>query len=245
MSIDNELQQAIVPTVSIVVRTGCGLVKALRDFLDTYYLAQHTHGDKVYNNVKAGKRQYGHEWKNEDKFTKKAARDNNSTMEKRTFSKSDREFLKRQCKVMNMDYHLAKRPENLEQLYDAKYIKGQRLSPRDDDLLNAFIQQEPKIDDKGQMILGSGGKPIMQPIMDKNGRPSLLTGDYILTFAQTDAPKWEYVCRKLEARECGRMKLNDKLRHIKAKVQIKEKSKAEPAAGPQRFRKEKERGRSR
>lgn len=84
----------------------------------------------------------------------------------------------------------------------------------------------------------------MQPIMDKNGHPSLLTGDYILTFAQTDAPKWEYVCRKLEARECGRMKLNDKLRHIKAKVQTKEKSKAEPAA-PRRFRKEKERGRSR
>ncbi len=215
MAIDNEVRQSLGPTISIVVRAGTSVLTALRDFLNAYYLAHLAHGDQVYNNVLNGKRQYGKEFKSAEKFEEYNLIDKNSRTGSFGLDKKDRDFIASECKRMNANYSLSKRPKNFDELYDRKFNRGEELSDKDEKLLNTFLRREPVFDQKGNPMLDKNGIPFMNYKLGKDGKPQIIEGEYILRIAECDIPKWEYICRKLEARGRAKHPLKTRLQSLK------------------------------
>ena len=46
-------------------------------------------------------------------------------------------------------------------------------------------------------------------------KPVLIDAEHLLAFAECDIPKWEYICRKLEARNRTHVPLKQKLQTLK------------------------------
>ncbi|WP_290148275.1 hypothetical protein [Dubosiella newyorkensis] len=229
MAIENEAKQAIGPTISIVVRTGTSVLAALRDFLNAYYLAHLSHGDKVYDNVVNSKRHYGKEFKSAEKFEEYNLLEKNARTGSFAMEKKDRDFIAEECKRMDVNYCLAKKPKNFDKLYDRKFNLGEELTKKEEQILDMFLRREPILDEKGQPVRDQRGIEKMAYKMGRDGKPQKIEGDYILQISESDIPKWEYICRKLEARGRAHQPLKTKLQNLKvAALRRQEKGQEKP-----------------
>lgn len=236
MAIDNEVRQSFGPTISILVRAGTTVLTALRDFLNAYYLAHLAHGDQVYNNVLNGKRQHGHEFKNAEKFEEFNLIEKNARTGSFGLDKKDREFIAAECKRMNVNYCLAKRPKNFETLYDRKFNLGEDLSVKEQRMLDTFLRRSPIFDENGEPKVDQRGMPIMTYKLGKDGKPQIIEGEYILQISESDIPKWEHICRKMEARGRAKHPLKTRLQTMEVEA-FKKRHKLEPDKEINRSRK--------
>lgn len=215
MSIDNEVKHAAGSSITIAVQAGTSVVKALRDFLNAFYLAQLAHGDSVYYNVLHGKRHYGSQFKKESSLEELNLLSKDSRTMKIGIHDEDRKFIQRECKKMNVNYFLAKRPANLEQLYQEFVSEPGSVTGKDGELLDKFLLKEPRLDEHGNLVLNKRGLPIMDLKIGADRKPVLIDAEHLLAFAECDIPKWEYICRKLEARNRTHVPLKQKLQTLK------------------------------
>ena len=204
--LDSTLQQGLTPCITLGIQIGSQVVVVLRNFLDYWYLQlSQTDGSEKYATfLKESKGAY---FKDELEFAAVAFDLHKSNIYREPVSKEERLMLQKMCRKMGIDYCLAKRPGNLDELITKKYVLNQSLSPQEEKLVNAFLCLDEK------------GNPIFET-EDRNGHkiPKVRDDAYLLTIAEKDLPKWDLICTHLEA--IGKRTLEDLTRDVKVKETV-------------------------
>lgn len=225
--LDHALANASQSVITIGIKAGSQLVVALRDFLNFWYMNANDGPAKYKETLKATK---GAAFRDEVQFANVTFNEKGSDLMREPVSKDERALIARMCKREGMDYCLAKRPPHLENLLEAKYIQGVKLSPQQEKMLNAFICFDPQ------------GKPVFETEVKGHRVPKLRDDQYLLTIAEKDLPKWDHICTLLEV--SGKRSIRDIARDIQARDAI-EKAAETPSADPKTKQPEKRTKRNR
>lgn len=216
--LDGMIQQSITPCITLGIQAGSSLIVVLRDFLDYCYLkASQVNGEVKYGEfLKDNKGSY---FKDELEFANVTFDLHNSNLYREPVSKEERAMLQKMCKKLGIDYCLAKRPGNLEDLVSKKYVQHQPLSPEEEKIVNAFL------------YLDASGKPVFETESKDGHRiPKIRDDAYLLTIAEKDLPKWDLICTNLET--TGKRSLGDLTRSLKVKQVIENQEKAAEKTSP-------------
>lgn len=184
MSTEQSAKNLGVAVAYIAIDATSNIARALRQFLTSMKYSYQTYGEKEYKNFL--KESKGHFFKNELDFVHVTMDKKESDIERMAVTDEDRKIIEQYTRRMGIDYCLIKRPDDLEQLIERKFIDGETLSANEEKIVHAFTLRD------------NNGKTIMNP--EKPDYPLLNEASYMLTIATKDLSKWEYITRELEIR---------------------------------------------
>lgn len=199
MSTEQSTKNAGMMLLHIGLRAGDDLLRALEMTLNTIRYANYEYGEDHYKDYLAKK---GLEFKTEEGFVRVATK-MRSDIERIPVSQAQIKDLKQLAKQHGCDFFLCKRPENLDELVDKKYIHFQPLTPPEEKLLDAFL------------IHGEDGRVLLDP---KNAqRPLLNDREYMFTIRSTDWNSWDLILKKMQTKY-QKPTLEERLK--RAKIQL-------------------------
>ena len=168
----------------ISIEAGIDIAKALRRSLTAIKYANVSYGEQHYKDYLKG--EMGHKFKSELNFARVTIDKKKSDVERIPVTEKDRSLIEEMTHNMNIDYCLMRRPDDLDDLIEKKFIKGEKLTNQEEKIVRAFISHD------------ENGKIIMDPENPK--LPKKNDSEYMLLIASTDLNKWEYITRELEIR---------------------------------------------
>ena len=185
----------------IGLKSGDSLLHALEMALNSIRYAFYKYGEDHYKDYLAEK---GLKFKTEEGFIRVATK-KKSDIERIPVTKAQVNDLEKLAKKYGCDFYLCKRPENLEQLLERKFVEQQALTQSDEKLLNAFL------------LIGPDGRLIRDP--NNPQLPLLNDRDYMFTIRSTDWNNWDLILRKMEAKY-QKPTLNDRIQRAKIKFNL-------------------------
>ncbi|MBM6830977.1 hypothetical protein [Faecalicoccus acidiformans] len=183
MSTDRTAQNIGVGAVYVAISAGTNIAVALRRSLTEIKYANVKYGEEHYKDYL---KKRGHEFKKDINMARVAMDVKKSDIERQCVTKEDVAIIKAYSKKYGLDFNLARKPKDLDQLIERKYIKGEKLNRQEEKIVTAFTYRD------------KDGKPVMDPENPK--KPLVNDAEYMLTFATVDLSRWELICREMEAR---------------------------------------------
>lgn len=201
MAIEQSEKNAGMLLLHIGLKSGDSLLHALEMALNSIRYAFYKYGEDHYKDYLAQK---GLKFKTEEGFIRVATK-KKSDIERIPVTKKQVHDLEKLAKKYGCDFYLCKRPENLEQLLERKFVKQQPLTQSDEKLLNAFL------------LIGPDGRLIRDPHNPQ--LPLLNDRDYMFTIRSTDWNNWDLILRKMQVKY-QKPSLEERLHRAKIKLSL-------------------------
>lgn len=205
MAIEQSEKNAGMMLLHIGLRAGDNLLRALEMALNSVRYANYKYGEVHYKDFLAEK---GIKFKTEEGFIRVATKQR-SDIERMPVTQEQVKDLEKLAKKYGCDYYLCKRPDNLEELLERRFVQHEKLTPPQAKLLDAFLLYGPN-----ETLLRDPNNPQLPLLNDR---------DYMFTIRSKDWNNWDLVLRKLQAKyqkptleqRLQRAKTNLALEHMK------------------------------